>query len=75
MLNAREPKIINGPEVPNRYVRQSEENIRKLFADAEKESKEKGEESALSSYLTNSMLSTNSVVAALVVVPALMIVL
>jgi vesicle-fusing ATPase len=47
MLNAREPKIINGPEVLNKYVGQSEENIRKMFADAEKEYKEKGDESAL----------------------------
>lgn len=47
MLNAREPKVINGPEVLNKYVGQSEENIRKLFADAEKEYKEKGEESGL----------------------------
>lgn len=37
MLNAREPKIVNGPEVLNKFVGQSEENIRKLFADAEKE--------------------------------------
>ncbi|PLN83586.1 putative vesicular fusion ATPase [Aspergillus taichungensis] len=47
MLNAREPKVINGPEVLNKYVGASEENIRKLFADAEKEYKEKGEESGL----------------------------
>lgn len=47
MLNAREPKIINGPEVLNKFVGQSEENIRKLFGDAEKEYKEKGEESGL----------------------------
>lgn len=47
MLNAREPKVINGPEVLNKYVGQSEENVRKLFADAEKEYKEKGEESGL----------------------------
>lgn len=47
MLNAREPKVINGPEVLNKFVGQSEENIRKLFADAEKEYKEKGEESGL----------------------------
>ncbi|OMP81588.1 Vesicular-fusion protein sec18 [Diplodia seriata] len=47
MLNAKEPKIINGPEVLNKFVGQSEENIRKLFADAEKEQKEKGEESEL----------------------------
>ncbi|KAK0626361.1 putative NsfA protein [Immersiella caudata] len=47
VLNAREPKVINGPEVLNKYVGQSEENIRKLFADAEKEYKEKGDESGL----------------------------
>lgn len=37
MLNAREPKIVNGPEILNKFVGQSEENIRKLFEDAEKE--------------------------------------
>ena len=37
MLNAREPKIVNGPEILNKYVGASEENIRKLFADAETE--------------------------------------
>ncbi|KAI0392474.1 vesicle fusion factor [Xylariaceae sp. FL0594] len=47
MLNARPPKVINGPEVLNKYVGQSEENIRKLFADAEAEYKERGEESSL----------------------------
>lgn len=47
MLNAREPKIINGPEILNKFVGQSEENVRKMFADAEKEYKEKGEESGL----------------------------
>ncbi|TFK55646.1 AAA-domain-containing protein [Heliocybe sulcata] len=47
MLNAREPKIVNGPEILNKFVGQSEENIRKLFADAEKEYKEKGDESGL----------------------------
>ncbi|GAK65000.1 vesicular-fusion protein SEC18 [Moesziomyces antarcticus] len=47
MLNAREPKIVNGPEVFNKYVGGSEENVRKLFADAEKEQKDKGDESQL----------------------------
>lgn len=37
MLNAAEPKVVNGPEILNKFVGQSEENIRKLFADAEKE--------------------------------------
>ena len=39
MLNAREPKIVNGPEILNKYVGESEANIRKLFADAEDEQK------------------------------------
>lgn len=39
MLNAREPKIVNGPEILNKYVGESEANIRKLFADAEEEQK------------------------------------
>jgi vesicle-fusing ATPase len=47
MLNAVEPKIVNGPEMLNKYVGGSEENIRKLFKEAEQEYKEKGEESSL----------------------------
>lgn len=47
MLHAREPKIVNGPEILNKYVGQSEENIRSLFKDAELEYKSKGEDSEL----------------------------
>lgn len=47
MLNAKEPKIVNGPEILSKYVGQSEENIRKLFGDAEADYKELGEESPL----------------------------
>ncbi|KAF7302029.1 hypothetical protein MIND_00769300 [Mycena indigotica] len=47
MLNAHEPKIVNGPEILSKFVGASEENIRKLFEDAEKEYKEKGDESEL----------------------------
>ncbi|KAK5782297.1 AAA family ATPase SEC18 PWA37_005297 [Arxiozyma heterogenica] len=47
MLNAREPKIVNGPEILSKYVGSSEENIRNLFKDAEAEYKAKGEESSL----------------------------
>lgn len=46
-LKAREPKIVNGPEVLNKYVGASEENIRKLFEDAEKEYKQEGDNSQL----------------------------
>ena len=35
MLNAREPKIVNGPQILDKYVGESEANIRKLFIDAE----------------------------------------
>ncbi|KAI7850916.1 P-loop containing nucleoside triphosphate hydrolase protein [Circinella umbellata] len=47
MLNAQEPKVVSGPEVLSKFVGQSEENVRKLFADAEAEYKSKGEESSL----------------------------
>jgi len=47
MLNGKEPKVINGPEVLNKYVGQSEENIRNLFKDAETEYTQRGEESEL----------------------------
>lgn len=47
LLNARAPKIVNGPEILNKYVGQSEENIRNLFKDAEEEWRIKKEESAL----------------------------
>jgi vesicle-fusing ATPase len=47
MLNAREPKIINGPEILDNYVGASEEKIRGLFVDAEKEQAEMGDASML----------------------------
>ncbi|XP_063815529.1 vesicle-fusing ATPase [Pseudophryne corroboree] len=47
MLNAREPKVVNGPEILNKYVGESEANIRKLFADAEDEQRRLGANSGL----------------------------
>jgi vesicle-fusing ATPase len=47
MLNGREPKLVKGPEILSKFVGESEENIRKLFADAEAEYKAKGEGSGL----------------------------
>lgn len=47
LLNAKDPKIVNGPEILNKYVGESEANIRNLFADAEQEYAEKGDESDL----------------------------
>ncbi|GMR35611.1 hypothetical protein PMAYCL1PPCAC_05806, partial [Pristionchus mayeri] len=47
MLNAREPKIVNGPQILDKYVGESEANIRKLFADAEEEQRRCGANSGL----------------------------
>ncbi|KAJ1733262.1 transport between ER and Golgi ATPase protein [Coemansia sp. Benny D160-2] len=47
MLNAVDPIIVSGPEVLNKFVGQSEENVRKLFEPAEKEYREKGDASRL----------------------------
>lgn len=47
ILNAREPKIVNGPEILNKFVGGSEEKIRELFAEAEKEQAEEGDQSML----------------------------
>uniref|UniRef100_H2YXP3 Vesicle-fusing ATPase n=2 Tax=Ciona savignyi TaxID=51511 RepID=H2YXP3_CIOSA len=47
MLSAREPQIINGPEILNKYVGESESNIRKLFEAAEEEQKKLGMNSGL----------------------------
>ena len=47
MLNATEPKIVNGPEILDKYVGESEANIRKLFADAEADEARLGPNSPL----------------------------
>lgn len=47
MLNGKEPKVVNGPEVLNKFVGQSEENIRNLFQDAENDYKSNGDEAEL----------------------------
>ncbi|XP_076459186.1 vesicle-fusing ATPase-like isoform X2 [Babylonia areolata] len=47
MLNAREPKIVNGPQILDKYVGESEANVRKLFAEAEEEEKRCGINSGL----------------------------
>lgn len=46
-LNSREPKIVNGPEILNKYVGGSEEKIRELFKEAEQEQLEMGDASML----------------------------
>eukprot|EP00768_Dysnectes_brevis_P001762 gnl/Dysnectes_brevis/1495_a1693_1697.p1 GENE.gnl/Dysnectes_brevis/1495_a1693_1697~~gnl/Dysnectes_brevis/1495_a1693_1697.p1 ORF type:complete len:741 (-),score=263.99 gnl/Dysnectes_brevis/1495_a1693_1697:120-2342(-) len=47
MLNSKEPKVVSGPEVLDMYVGKSEANVRALFADAEKDQKELGDDSEL----------------------------
>lgn len=47
ILNAKEPKIINGPEILDKYVGGSEEKIRALFVDAEEDQKKYGDDSEL----------------------------
>lgn len=46
-LKAREPKIVNGPEVFDKYVGQTEQNIRDLFKEAEEEQAKSGDKSKL----------------------------
>jgi len=47
MLNAREAKIVNGPQILDKFVGESEANIRRLFEDAEAEFKRCGNNSGL----------------------------
>lgn len=39
---SRDPKIVNGPEILDKYVGESEANIRKLFQEAEDDEKRLG---------------------------------
>ncbi|CAA0806582.1 Vesicle-fusing ATPase [Striga hermonthica] len=47
MLNGKEPKIVNGPEVLSKFVGETEKNVRDLFADAEHDQRTKGDQSDL----------------------------
>eukprot|EP00795_Rhopilema_esculentum_P012618 gene12618-3324_t len=47
MLNTRKPEIVNGPEILNKYVGESEANIRKLFTPAIEEQRKSGLNSGL----------------------------
>lgn len=46
-LNCHEPKIVNGPEIFNKYVGESESNIRALFKEAEEDQETLGDDSPL----------------------------
>ncbi|PRQ28710.1 putative vesicle-fusing ATPase [Rosa chinensis] len=47
MLNGKDPKIVNGPEVLSKFVGETEKNVRDLFADAENDQRLPGDESEL----------------------------
>ncbi|CAL5405843.1 vesicle-fusing ATPase-like isoform X1 [Camellia sinensis] len=47
MLNGKEPKIVNGPEVLSKFVGETEKNVRDLFADAEQDQRTQGDQSDL----------------------------
>ena len=47
LLNCVEPKIVNGPEIFDKMVGESEKNIRRLFEDAEKDEAENGDNAQL----------------------------
>lgn len=47
VLHAKEPKIVNGPELFNKYVGETENNMRKLFADAKADQASLKDESPL----------------------------
>ncbi|CAM6084262.1 unnamed protein product [Calypogeia fissa] len=47
MLNGKEPKVVNGPEVLSKWVGESEWNVRELFKDAEKDQERYGDDSEL----------------------------
>jgi len=47
MLTDREPKVVNGPEILDRFVGASEEKIRELFAEARQDQKENGDDADL----------------------------
>jgi len=47
MLNGKDPKIVNGPEILSKFVGESEKNIRELFAEADAEYAERGDDSEL----------------------------
>ena len=47
MISEIEPKIVNGPEIMDKYIGQSEKNIRELFSQAQSDYKKNGENSML----------------------------
>lgn len=55
MLGAREPQIVNGPEILDKFIGEAEKKVRDLFLPAELEYKEVGEDSALHMIILDEM--------------------
>jgi SpoVK/Ycf46/Vps4 family AAA+-type ATPase len=47
LLGAREPQIVNGPEILDKFIGEAEKKVRDLFAPAEQEYAQVGDDSAL----------------------------
>ena len=47
LLGAREPQIVNGPEILDKYIGEAEKRVRALFLPAEQEYAQVGDDSAL----------------------------
>ena len=47
LLGAREPQIVNGPEILDKFIGEAERRVRELFIPAEREYEEVGDASAL----------------------------
>ncbi len=47
LITRVEPKVVNGPELLNKYVGESEANVRRLFADAERDYRQHGDKSPI----------------------------
>ena len=59
MLNSREPKIVNGPQILDKYVGESEANIRRLFEEAEEEEKRLGPNSGTVNCLIETIIASS----------------
>lgn len=55
LLGGVEPKIINGPELFNRFVGASEENLRKIFSEAMEDQKAHGDQAQLHVFVFDEM--------------------
>jgi len=55
LLGAREPQIVNGPEILDKFIGEAEKKVRDLFAPAEKEYAQVGDKSALHMIILDEM--------------------